>query len=123
MTVSVFETNIRIVGGFLTAYAFTGDEMFVKKAHEVATLLLPAFDTPTGIPYGYVNPKTGVRGNYIIDFYITFTFKNLENISTYYLLFIIHSTQYIRLFCIYFFLIRILTGEAAAFCQNSELFI
>ena len=26
--VSVFETNTRIVGGFLTAYAFTGDEMF-----------------------------------------------------------------------------------------------
>lgn len=59
--ISVFETNIRIVGGFLTAYALTQDRMYVDKALEIATLLLPAFDTPSGLPYGYLNIKTGVR--------------------------------------------------------------
>ena len=49
--VSVFETNTRIVGGLLTAYAFTGDEMFKEKAVHVAEKLLPAFDSETGIPY------------------------------------------------------------------------
>ena len=60
-SVSVFETNIRIVGGFLTAYVLSGDEIFVEKAHQVATQMLPAFDTPTGLPYGYTNLATGVR--------------------------------------------------------------
>jgi mannosyl-oligosaccharide alpha-1,2-mannosidase len=59
-SVSVFETNIRFVGGFLTAYALTGDQLYAEKALAVATLLLPAFNTPSGIPYGYVNLKTGV---------------------------------------------------------------
>ncbi len=30
--------------------------MYLDKAEEVATLLLPAFDTITGIPYALVNP-------------------------------------------------------------------
>merc|ERR1712098_684997 len=49
--VSVFETNIRYVGGLLTAYAFTGEDIFKDKAVHVVDKLLPAFDTPTGIPY------------------------------------------------------------------------
>ena len=32
--VSVFETNIRYVGGLLTAYAFTGDEIFKVRGYE-----------------------------------------------------------------------------------------
>jgi len=58
-TVSVFETNIRILGGFLSAYAFTGDELFKDKAYEVGKQLLPVFDTPSGIPYQRINPATG----------------------------------------------------------------
>jgi len=38
----------------------TNDDLYKTRAEEIATLLLPAFDTPTGIPYGYVNVKTGV---------------------------------------------------------------
>lgn len=57
-TISIFETNIRFVGGFLAAYAITQDEIYKQRATEIATLLLPAFDTPTGIPYGYFNIKT-----------------------------------------------------------------
>lgn len=61
---SVFETNIRFVGGMLTLYAFTGDPMYKEKARHIADRLLPAFQTPTGIPYALVNTKTGVAKNY-----------------------------------------------------------
>lgn len=57
---SVFETNIRFVGGFLTMYAFTGEQMYKDKAQEVADKLLPAFQTPTGIPHALVNIRMGV---------------------------------------------------------------
>ena len=46
--ISVFETHIRYVGGLLSCYALTGDEMFKEKAVHVANKLLPAFDSPTG---------------------------------------------------------------------------
>ncbi|XP_032597160.1 mannosyl-oligosaccharide alpha-1,2-mannosidase IA isoform X2 [Drosophila grimshawi] len=61
---SVFETNIRFVGGMLTLYAFTGDPMYKEKAQNIADKLLPAFQTPTGIPYALVNTKTGNAKNY-----------------------------------------------------------
>lgn len=64
MELSVFETNIRFIGGLLTMYSFTGDEMYKEKAQHVADKLLPAFKTPTGIPYGLINPKTGMSKNY-----------------------------------------------------------
>jgi len=62
--VSVFETNIRYLGGLLTAYAFTGDEMFKQKAAHICDKLLPAFDTPTGIPYALVNMRGGSAKNF-----------------------------------------------------------
>lgn len=57
--VSVFETTIRYVGGFLSLYALTGDSLFKDKAQYVAEKLLPAFNSPTGIPYPDVNFKFG----------------------------------------------------------------
>lgn len=62
--ISVFETNIRYVGGLLTAYALSGDELFKEKAAHVANKLLPAFNTPTGIPYALVNMRTGTAKNF-----------------------------------------------------------
>jgi len=62
--VSVFETNIRYVGGLLTAYAFTGDNIFKDKAVHIVDKLLPAFDTPTGIPYALINMKSGNAKNF-----------------------------------------------------------
>ncbi|XP_026466430.1 mannosyl-oligosaccharide alpha-1,2-mannosidase IA-like isoform X2 [Ctenocephalides felis] len=62
--VSVFEMNIRFIGGFLACYALTGDELFKEKAKEVADKLLPAFQTPTGIPHALVNLKTGESKKY-----------------------------------------------------------
>ncbi|CAL8139896.1 unnamed protein product [Orchesella dallaii] len=61
---SVFETNIRFVGGFLTAYALTGDTMFKDKAYTLGKKLLPAFDTPTGIPYALISLHSGSSKNY-----------------------------------------------------------
>ncbi|KAF4520937.1 hypothetical protein B566_EDAN008912, partial [Ephemera danica] len=55
---SVFETNIRFVGGLLSCYALTGDTMFREKVVHIVDKLLPAFETPTGIPYSLVNPVT-----------------------------------------------------------------
>ncbi|XP_066139079.1 mannosyl-oligosaccharide alpha-1,2-mannosidase IA isoform X2 [Euwallacea fornicatus] len=62
--VSVFEVNIRFVGGLLTCYALTGEVMFRDKAQLIADKLLPAFNTPTGIPNALVNFKTGSSKNY-----------------------------------------------------------
>lgn len=58
--VQVFETTIRYVGGLLSAYELSGDVMFVNKTVELVEKLLPAFDTPTGIPYQYVDFSTQV---------------------------------------------------------------
>eukprot|EP01127_Copromyxa_protea_P015550 TRINITY_DN4485_c0_g1_i3.p1 TRINITY_DN4485_c0_g1~~TRINITY_DN4485_c0_g1_i3.p1 ORF type:complete len:498 (+),score=60.37 TRINITY_DN4485_c0_g1_i3:554-2047(+) len=54
INVSVFETNIRCLGGLLSSYAFTKDPLLLRKATELAKALLPAFDTPTGFPYTWV---------------------------------------------------------------------
>ncbi len=60
---SVFETTIRVVGGMLSAYELTGDTMYVYKAAELVDRLLPAFDTPTGLPYNTINLQTLVAHN------------------------------------------------------------
>ena len=62
--VSVFETNIRYVGGLLTAFAFTGDTLFKEKATHIVDKMLPAFNTPTGIPYALVNMQSGNAKNF-----------------------------------------------------------
>ena len=47
--ISLFETNIRIVGGLLGAYELSQDGMFLDKAQECVDLMLPIFETsPTG---------------------------------------------------------------------------
>jgi mannosyl-oligosaccharide alpha-1,2-mannosidase len=53
--VQLFETVIRYVGGLLSAYDLSQKEVFIEKAVELVDHLLPAFDTPTGIPYQYMN--------------------------------------------------------------------
>ncbi|XP_041798976.1 mannosyl-oligosaccharide 1,2-alpha-mannosidase IA isoform X1 [Chelmon rostratus] len=52
---SLFEVNIRYVGGLLSAYYLTGEEVFKNKVMELGEKLLPAFNTPTGIPRGVIN--------------------------------------------------------------------
>ncbi len=59
VSVQVFEVNIRLLGGLLSAYQMTGEKKFLTLAEDLGTRLLPAFDSPTGMPYRYVNLKTG----------------------------------------------------------------
>ncbi|CAN5222862.1 hypothetical protein BH10ACI1_BH10ACI1_06140 [soil metagenome] len=54
-----FEITIRILGGLLSAYQMTGDKKLLALAEDLGTRLLPVFDSPTGLPYRYVNLKTG----------------------------------------------------------------
>ncbi|XP_047332909.1 mannosyl-oligosaccharide 1,2-alpha-mannosidase MNS1-like isoform X2 [Impatiens glandulifera] len=56
---SVFETTIRVVGGLLSAYDLSSDKLFLGKAKDIADRLLPAWDTPSGIPYNIINLAHG----------------------------------------------------------------
>ncbi|GAU87970.1 hypothetical protein RvY_00747 [Ramazzottius varieornatus] len=58
--VSVFEANIRLVGGLLSMHALTGNNMYMRKAIETANALLPAFDSPSGLPYSLLDVSSGV---------------------------------------------------------------
>ena len=54
-----FEITIRLLGGLLSGYQLSGDKRLLKLADDLGTRLLPAFDSPTGMPYVEVNLKTG----------------------------------------------------------------
>jgi ER degradation enhancer, mannosidase alpha-like 2 len=59
ISVQNFEITIRILGGLLSSYQITNDKRLLKLADELGTRLLPVFDSPTGLPYKFVNLKTG----------------------------------------------------------------
>jgi mannosyl-oligosaccharide alpha-1,2-mannosidase len=48
--VNVFETNIRYLGGLLSAFELSGEQRLLKKAKEVGEALYHAFDTPNHMP-------------------------------------------------------------------------
>eukprot|EP00659_Diplonema_papillatum_P003959 gene3959-6133_t len=66
--VSVFETNIRVLGGLVSAHVlaqqllppwqYSGELLAMSR--QIADKLLPAFDTPTGAPYNEINLAFGV---------------------------------------------------------------
>ncbi len=65
--------DIRVVGGLLSAHFLASDAELIHfpeykgelllLAHDLAKRLLPAFDTPTSIPYGTVNLKYHIHRN------------------------------------------------------------
>jgi mannosidase alpha-like ER degradation enhancer 2 len=57
--VQVFEVTIRHLGGLISAYQMDGDERFLALAEDLCKRLLPAFRSATGMPYRYVNLRTG----------------------------------------------------------------
>jgi mannosidase alpha-like ER degradation enhancer 2 len=59
VSVQVFEVTIRLLGGLLTAYQMDGDLRFLGLARDLGNRLLPAFASATGMPYRYVNLRTG----------------------------------------------------------------
>ncbi|KAG1049689.1 hypothetical protein G6F46_007246 [Rhizopus delemar] len=63
-----FETNIRYLGGLLSAYDLKGDPILLERAVELADkVIMPAFNTPNRIPAAYVDVQAGlpVEGNMI----------------------------------------------------------
>ena len=57
--VQVFEVTIRELGGLLTAYQIDSDPRFLALARDLGNRLLPAFHSRTGMPYRFVNLRTG----------------------------------------------------------------
>ena len=47
---NVFETTIRYLGGFLSAYDLSGNPLLLDKAIEVGEMIYVAFDTPNRMP-------------------------------------------------------------------------
>ena len=76
--VQLFEINIRLMGGLLSAYELSHDERLLALAVDLGARLLPAFNSPTGMPYRFVNLKTGKTrdsvsnpaeiGTYLLEF-------------------------------------------------------
>jgi mannosidase alpha-like ER degradation enhancer 1 len=71
--VQVFEVTIRVLGGLLSAHIYATDptllggyklsnykDELLALAVDLADRLLPAFDSPTGIPYPRINLRTGL---------------------------------------------------------------
>jgi Glycosyl hydrolase family 47 len=58
-----FEITIRLLGGLLSTYQINHDKRLLNLAEDLGNRLLPVFNSPTGMPYMFVNLKTGeVRG-------------------------------------------------------------
>src|SRR5258708_13732545 len=54
-----FDITIRLLVGLLSSYQLTNDPRLLHLAEDLGNRLLPAFSSPTGMPYMYVNLKTG----------------------------------------------------------------
>jgi mannosidase alpha-like ER degradation enhancer 2 len=59
ISVKNFEVTIRLLGGLLSGYQMTGDARLLHLAEDLGKRLLPVFNSPTGMPYMYVNLRTG----------------------------------------------------------------
>ena len=59
ITVKNFEITIRMLGGLLSSYQLSGDRRLLALAEDLGRRLLPAFASPTGMPYVNVNLRTG----------------------------------------------------------------
>lgn len=71
--VQIFEATIRLLGGLLSAHQYASDKRLnssiawydnelLNLALDLGNRLLPAFDSPTGIPYPRINLKYGLAG-------------------------------------------------------------
>uniref|UniRef100_A0A915PQ53 alpha-1,2-Mannosidase n=1 Tax=Setaria digitata TaxID=48799 RepID=A0A915PQ53_9BILA len=76
VNVSVFETNIRVIGGLISAHMLSGRVKgmalepgwpctgpLLRLAERFAQKLLPAFKSATGMPYGTINLQYGLHRN------------------------------------------------------------
>merc|ERR1711935_820539 len=88
--VNLFECTIRVLGGFLSTYHLTQDELFKEKAIEIGDRLLPAISaSKTSVPYSDVNlrkkeahsPKWGSSSSTSEVTTIQMEFSDLSKIS------------------------------------------
>jgi len=59
LEVKHLEISIRMLGGLLSAYELDGDPRLLALARDLADRMSPVFDSPTGLPYRFVNLRTG----------------------------------------------------------------
>ncbi len=58
--VQAFEITIRLLAGLLSAYQLDGDPRFLALAEDLGKRLLPIYNSASGIPFRYVNLRSGV---------------------------------------------------------------
>ncbi|XP_059645034.1 alpha-mannosidase I MNS5 isoform X1 [Cornus florida] len=72
--INLFECNIRVLGGLVSSHILATDStsrlvqglyknQLLFLAEDLGRRFLPAFDTPTGLPYAWINLKYGVMEN------------------------------------------------------------
>ena len=61
--VSVFETTIRCLGGLLSAFDLSGEDIFLEKAQDLGDRLFQSFSSPSGAAFAAVNLQTGATKN------------------------------------------------------------
>src|SRR5262249_22892649 len=59
ISVQNFEVTIGLLGGLLSSYEMTHDPKLLALADDLGARLLPVFNSPTGMPYRFVNLRTG----------------------------------------------------------------
>lgn len=57
--VNVFETTIRMLGGLLSAFHLSEDDLFLDKATDLGNAIIGGFGSKSGLPYSSVNLFTG----------------------------------------------------------------
>ena len=62
VTVNMFETNIRYLGGLLAAYDLSGRPILLKKATELGDLLYAGYDTEHRMPVDFINFEQAQAG-------------------------------------------------------------
>lgn len=73
LEVNVYETITEYIGGLLSVFALTGDLMFKEKATEIGDIIKVAFNSPTGLLYPKIIPKTKKVPDNAHHNYISFT--------------------------------------------------
>ncbi len=61
--ISVFEINIRVLGGLLSAYDLSGNKGVLKLAEQLAQILMCAFTTPSGVPDARIRLNCAYKDN------------------------------------------------------------
>ncbi len=80
----IFEVNIRILGGLLAMYELSGNPKVLEKTVDFADRMMPAFDTPTGIPKYWVNLRTGMASGDTVNVAEAGTYTFEMGILSYY---------------------------------------